>query len=274
MCGLLGYQFLFDLRLSRIEEQMQGESTLFIAKLSQRLGAHIDVTKLLYADLARRNQNRSLPIEANSPMMVELFREFLTANSNMYQLRWLDDNGQERIKLIKHNKQILVIPEDKLVDKGHRDYFQAAKDIGLGNVYLSQINLNVEYGQVELPFRITVRTIMRTEFDGMQPGYLVANFQLNSLLDTFRHGASEQFQLFVADATGNWLLHPEPTKEWGNQLNHPEYNISNAYTELWQTIQSGERIGSVNTNGRLWRYMSLETELNNIAGAYEKTFSL
>ena len=72
----------------------------------------------------------------------------------------------------------------KLQDKSKRDYFIDGVKLKKGEIYLSQINLNRENGEIEKPYLPVVRgmTPVRDDF-GNQIGFVIINFDMTNILD-------------------------------------------------------------------------------------------
>ncbi len=80
--------------------------------------------------------------------------EFSRQRPDYDQLRYLDENGLERVRV---NRGGQIVPADRLQDKSGRDYFLRAMEQPAGRVALSALNLNVEQGRIEQPLKPMLR---------------------------------------------------------------------------------------------------------------------
>jgi hypothetical protein len=86
------------------------------------------------------------------------FRSILTRNPMFTQVRWIGEDGVERYRVDRVSEgRIRVVPRSELQDKRHRYYFAAILQLKSGELYISPLDLNVEQGRVELPFKPMLR---------------------------------------------------------------------------------------------------------------------
>ncbi|MEZ5592626.1 MAG: hypothetical protein R3F53_18760 [Gammaproteobacteria bacterium] len=106
-------------------------------------------------------------------------------------------------------------------------------------MYTSPIDLNVEQGRVVTPFQPTLRaTILTGEEDGLQPGVLIINFNLEPFFERLRALADNNTHVELLDPSGYWLLHPERQQEWGFQLGRPELTLAETASPLWAALHA------------------------------------
>ena len=75
-----------------------------------------------------------------------LFLSFAREQKIFNQIRYLDLNGQEVVRVDYTQKQnAFVIPEHELQNKADRYYFQTAKDLPEGDISISPLDLNIEH---------------------------------------------------------------------------------------------------------------------------------
>jgi signal transduction histidine kinase len=100
-----------------------------------------------------------------------------------YQVRYLSGTGQEVVRLDVENGLSRIVPADRLQDKSDRYYFKAALAQEPGQIYVSPMDLNVEYGEPEIPHRSVVRYATRvTGGEGQGGGLVVINLHADYLL--------------------------------------------------------------------------------------------
>ncbi len=113
-------------------------------------------------------------------------REFLVFSQGKrayYQVRYLDRNGHEVVRLNVEEGQPLAVPVELLQDKSDRYYVTEAFALHPNQIYVSPMDLNVEHGKLESPLRGVVRyatTVSGT--DGLARGLLVINVYADYLL--------------------------------------------------------------------------------------------
>lgn len=128
---------------------------------------------------------------------------FLTiSQSNNYfmQLRFLDANGKEQIRINRNNDSLIstITPRGKLQDKSKRDYFIDSKKSK--NIYISDLNLNIEHNKIEYPLKSTLRVIYPIIKDNTFIGELIVNLEINLLVDSIL------FDTMIANSEGKVIL--------------------------------------------------------------------
>ncbi len=146
----------------------------------------------------------------------EALRSAIFANSAAFQARWLSLEGQELMRFDRDAGVVSQVPEQELQDKSNRDYFRSMLDLEVGQIYISEFNLNVEQGSIEVPFRPTVRIGVRAP-----QGYILANLILTDLFALIRTSNYSLHETWLVNAEGDWLIAPQQSLEWGFQLGEP-----------------------------------------------------
>gem|GEM_PF-643536 len=113
---------------------------------------------------------------------------FSGANSVYNQLRYIDENGLERLRVDRKGKEVKVTPAYMLQDKSQRYYFQEAIVLNPGEIYVSPMDYNVEHGKVELPKLPVFRFAYRVVSAGQLRGVFVLNVFGQTILDILNAG--------------------------------------------------------------------------------------
>lgn len=101
---------------------------------------------------------------------------FSTGKRAFYQVRYLDDAGREIVRMDVDQGVARVVADAELQEKGERYYVREGLRRGLGEIYVSPIDLNVEHGRLEDPPHSVMRFVTRVAGSGRVPrGLLVIN---------------------------------------------------------------------------------------------------
>lgn len=150
-----------------------------------------------------------------------IFTAFAATHSHHLQIRYIGiaNDGMELVRVDRQNGQVSVIPPDKLQAKGNRDYFQATQKLKEGEVYLSEINLNREWGKVQVPHVRTLRAATPVyEPNGRLFGMVIINIDAGQLLDRATHSTFPGVRVYAMNDQGDYLVHPDPSKTFGFDL--------------------------------------------------------
>lgn len=133
----------------------------------------------------------------------EEFFIFSQGKRAYYQVRYLNSSGHELVRLNVENGLPAVVPFERLQDKSQRYYIKETMVLEPGEIYVSPMDLNVEYGGVEVPHRAVLR--YATSVSGRRGrGLLVINVYadyLFSLLGSLPPGT----EAWWVDTDGTYL---------------------------------------------------------------------
>ena len=183
-------------------------------------------------------------------ILVPLQQEFfIFSNASKYdQIRILDTMGHEIIRVDYDENEAILIPQDSLQDKSHRDYFDSARHLNKDQIYISRIDLNKEFRQLELPYQPVIRFVKpMTDKTEKINGYLVINCDSKNLIEPDN---SKEYQTFLFNQQGYWLNNNKIAPSFAFEFDSlKNLKASNLYTEAWQHIQNNEKGYLRNHNG-------------------------
>lgn len=183
----------------------------------------------------------------NSDLIKRIFISFVESVDPLMQVRWLDENGIEKVRVDIKNGKVIVADENALQDKSSRYYVEQGMKAGDGKIYLSNVDLNVENGKIEEPFRPTIRATIKTgPTHGLHTGLLVLNYDVGGLLEVIRSFDSDRVNLQLIDTEGYWLKNVDPKLEWGRDLKETTHNIAAHNPEIWSQINKQKSFSRFN----------------------------
>lgn len=153
-------------------------------------------------------------------LLSRIAREYLAVcrNRKVYdQLRYLDEQGREVVRVNFNAGRPAIVPDEALQDKRGRYYFTDAMALEAGRVYVSPLDLNIENGAIEIPYKPMIR-IGAPVFDarGRKRGVVLVNFLAQTMLDAVaKTGLAAPGAPMILNDEGYWLLSPNPPPSWG-----------------------------------------------------------
>lgn len=167
-----------------------------------------------------------------------LFLTLAKSNSLIMQLRYIDKEGMEKIRIDR--KEIAQLPfsisNDQLQNKSDRYYFSHSRTKTFNKTWISKLDLNIEHNQVEKPFRPTLRAIYPiADKNGNFNGILIVNYFMSSFLDQFFN--APLYDMILTDKAGYPLIHYQKNKNWGF-YQQPQYNIRSEFPQQHKAILS------------------------------------
>ncbi len=201
--------------------QYIGNDLLFLAKLSSLKGV-----------LDPQYHDYQLDLEGD-------FLRFMQGSISYYQLRYINENGDEMVRIDYDGTDYKVVPYDELQNKKHRYYFSEAMKLPEGQVYLSELDLNIERGELENrgtisnPVYVPVLRVATPIFrdNGERGGIVLLNVYADYFLNDIRRSQRDNEEVFLVNNQGYYLSHPDKEKEFAFMLKGDD-NFFDDYPEV------------------------------------------
>jgi PAS domain S-box-containing protein len=173
---------------------------------------------------------------------VEHLATTLSATRGNYaQVRLIDNNGMEVMRVDETAHGLRTVPVDELQNKSSRPYVIATAKLSEGGIYVSPLDLNVEHGQIQHPLLPTLR-IGVPVFDtgGARLGMVIINLDGNQLLAHFHEDAKfAHGPMWLVNREGNWLVGPDPSRDWAFMSpDRPQAGLATNMPAVWTAMQS------------------------------------
>jgi diguanylate cyclase (GGDEF)-like protein len=155
---------------------------------------------------------------AQAEQLRTLFRLTLQANPGYFQLRLISasEHGLERVRVDRDTSGLMDVTGDDLQEKGHFPYVFDTLRLPAGATYLSRIVINHEQGaHAGLAQPTVILAMPVTNAQGVALGVVVVNVDLNGLFSRLAESMPHEFDIFLANSSGDFLIHPDPAKTFG-----------------------------------------------------------
>ena len=154
------------------------------------------------------------------------FAAQLAANPAYRQIRLIGatDGGREiaRTDRMGAENAVRVAPEAELQPRGDRDYFRRAMRLHADEVDISPVELDREHGAIDTPHLPVVRASTPVVGpDGRPFGIVVIDIDLRGPFAHVRENARPGSAVYIINSNGDYLVHPDPAREFGFQLGAP-----------------------------------------------------
>lgn len=245
---------------AQLEAIIENERTQFY-HISGFIGAEVFSSLNHLHSLASESEIKLAVASPSADSLQALQSAFLTlARRNPYyqQIRWIDETGQERVRIMRDLGELHAVAAQDLQDKRDRYYFTAANALPVGELYISRLDLNVEHGQIEIPTRPMLRIATPVEdARGTRRGVVVINIALKYMLDVVRNmqKASINTDYMLLNQQGYQLSGTHQNEQFDLQLD-PGISFAQQYPEIWTKIATTRTGSSVEVNG-LWIWETL-----------------
>ncbi len=165
----------------------------------------------------------------------EYFLSVAQSDTTIMQIRFIDKDGLEQIRVDRETLNTVprLISDSELQDKSKRDYFVLSKDKPANRIWLSDLDLNMEHGEVEKPFKPTLRAILPLKHEDKFEGILVINYFMQPILDDLSD--MPLYDVIIVDKNGDTLVHYDDKKSW-SAYSSQKNNLKHLLPEHFQSI--------------------------------------
>ena len=172
------------------------------------------------------------------------FAAQLAANPAYHQIRVIGaaDGGREIVRAGRTvpGNTVRIAPEAELQPRGDRDYFQRAMLLRAGEVDISPVELDREHGAIDAPHVPVVRASTPVVGpDGRPFGIVVIDIDLRGPFARAREDARPGGAVYIVNTSGDYLVHPDPAREFGFQLGAPS-RLQDDFPALAGMLASGK----------------------------------
>lgn len=227
-----------NLHLSKVNREADESLNIDLARETIESELKNVVSDLMF--LSQLNELQAIIQTPNPTQRKNLEHELLAfsqAKGLYEQIRYLDNKGNEIIRINYQNGKPYVVAKTQLQNKARRYYFRNTFALHAGQVYISPFDLNVEEGRIEVPYKPVMRFATplynRT---GQKNGILVLNFLGDKLLYRFKQAAAKiADHIHLLNYEGFWLSGPQPEDAWGFMFDERR-SFAKTYPAAWQHI--------------------------------------
>ena len=147
-----------------------------------------------------------------------LFLDIVNTSSDVMQLRYIDKNGDELIRVERDNphQEAYIVDDKQLQNKAKRYYFKEIMKLEDGEYWYSKLDLNIEHGEIQKPLRPVIRIATPYYYKGKKEGALIINVFMKDFLNSVV--ASNIYDIFVLDNENYMLVNTKHIDEWNRYL--------------------------------------------------------
>ena len=169
----------------------------------------------------------------------ELFLNIAKTTPNIMQLRYLDNKGQEIIRVDRksYGKNPYLIQKEKLQNKSNRYYFHDILEKNNNEIWYSKIDLNIEQGKIEIPHNPVIRVGFPVFNNGIKDGILIINIFMKKFLQDFKK--SDLYDIYLVDKDGDFIVHSLDKYNWSKYLK-TNFLIQNQFLKEYKKILNND----------------------------------
>jgi methyl-accepting chemotaxis protein len=195
---------------------------------------------------ARFEGDKLTILEARTALENE-FLAFSQAKGIYDQVKYLDETGIEFSRVDFDGTTARRYPQGDLRNKAESYYFQNTMRLEEGQVFVSLLDLAVEWGRIEFPYQPVIRYGTPVFYKGQPAGIVITYVLADKFLDPLQEVMGRT--VFLVDRDGFYLSHSDEDKEWGRDL-ETGITLAQDYPEQANKILSGGS-GTLVSGGQL-----------------------
>jgi len=214
--------------------------------------------------------------DQSQQQLAQAYLKFSQRQGDYDQIRYLDENGNEVIRVNYNAGKPSISPKAELQNKAGRYYFSDTMRLSRGEVYISPFDLNIEHEQIELPFKPMLRFGTPTFGPtGQKNGIVCVNYLGEHLIHNFKEYAANEYGIAeLINSDGYWLSATLPAREWGFMFNDKKNRtFSSLYPLTWDEIGKQHEGQVMNSEG-LFSFTTLspfDDKMTSSGGTVDQT---
>jgi len=136
----------------------------------------------------------------------------MDSNKDYMQMRYIDENGYEQLRFERTSHSGTIAKINKFQNKKNRYYFKEVSKLNKGELWVSQIDLNVEHGKVEKPYKPVLRIGTPLYVDNKFKGIFIVNIFMKNVIQNITK--SSLYDIYLIDDKGYYIKHKESKYDW------------------------------------------------------------
>lgn len=224
--------------------------------------------KFINTDLMQLAQHSAFITDSlNHNAITLLEQDFLifSQTKQLYdQIRFLDLNGIEIVRINFNAGQPFIVPKNNLQNKSQRYYFKDIIQLNKGKIFISPFDLNIEHGQIEKPIKPMLRfgtPVFNRQ--GEKIGIILLNYLGSKLISSLKEMTAHTMLL---NTNGFWLYHYssdpsltlETSLEWGFIFDN-EHTFGKQYPKAWEKISQTKAGQFYDIDGGLFTFDTISS---------------
>ena len=182
--------------------------------------------------------------EENRQALIQTMWTIFSKHQGIYdQIRFIDPEGMELIRINYENGVAYMVDSDELQNKSDRYYFTETISLEPDQVYVSPMDLNVENGTVQIPYKPMIRLGMPVYFQDELLGVIILNYLADNVLQEVTYFNDRYTgDVYILNQDGNILFSPNEAMNFAfMKKNGAIENLEQLLPDVWEQILYGKR---------------------------------
>jgi len=250
------YLLSLELNKDTLRKESIKRSSQYALETEKKVNTYLkDITLKLDSIESSNIFNKYYNTKEINPILNSLFLDVSNTADNIMQLRFIDTNGFEKIRIDRNSyaSKPFIVQKYKLQNKKNRYYFKDIYDLQKGKYWFSKIDLNMEYGEIELPLKPVLRVGKVVYKKNKKIGILIINIFMDKFLNNIMN--TKLYNMVLLDKDGYTIVESAKINNWCRYLDHKKLFESKLKDDLNNIISNDDFTGKY--------FYSTKIHLNN-----------
>jgi len=204
------YSFSQVAKDNQLKKELEHASSLLIEK-EKMISSFIDgLDTHIYSIANNKVFQKFTKDRINLEYVHELFKSVAILNHSISQVRYIDNNGKEIVRVGNFNSQVKIVATNELQDKSKRYYFKEIKNQPLNTIWHSRFELNIENNKIEMPLNPIIRIGLNID-----SGIIIINVSLAPIIN---HLKNNYHNILLVDQDGEVIIDSHNKHSWSAYL--------------------------------------------------------
>ncbi|MEA4988118.1 MAG: EAL domain-containing protein [Anaerovorax sp.] len=243
------YSYLSEIEIEKAKEIIIGEQKQRAAVINYIMqDIFNELNENLYV-IRNSNETNNYLNQENQKNFLEAEQLLLRIANNKKsfdQIRFINRNGKEVIRVNNGSEGAYLVPQNELQDKSDRYYYEITSKLNEGEIFISDMDLNKENGEVEVPYKPMIRIAAPLySSNHTYRGILIVNYLGDDLLSVFHEQFKNSEYSFIEPAflnkDGYYLFDLKKDKTFGFMFQDKvDSTLAVEQPKLWNQIKQKE----------------------------------
>lgn len=275
------YYFVYQISTEQAKERIANETSLISVRFEEIFRITQNNVLMLIntppiQGIIRSKKNNGIDTVGKSTTtqwrerLENIFVAVMQNNESYMQIRYIgvQDNGKEIVRVNKNlekSNSFDVVPLANLQSKYKEPYFKDALNLKKGDIYLSKITFNREFGKISQDNTVMSR-VLTPVYDGdILFGFIVININYPQLLQSIANQIAPDKNLMVVNSDGSYFEYNNEQKQYiFKSSDSGNKNQIFRYKKYKQMFVDNE--GEINQDDFYTYYVKSKVSSSNIGG--------
>jgi PAS domain S-box-containing protein len=254
---------LYASQANSIRSTAQATETRTVDLARQRIMLPIGSVIADASYLAEQDALRTYLAREDADSLRHLEAEYLTFTQHRQffdQIRFIEADGDEVAHVNRTGTGVELVPVDRLQNEADRSYTRDTLKLDRGQIFISEIDLNVERGAIEQPIKPTIRIGVPVFDDtGAKRGIIVINYLARRILDRVDELRRSVPDVWMLNSEGYWILGRQEDVFAFMYPERKDRTFVAAHPDIWRHMQATPAAGQITNETGRFTYQRIDS---------------